>query len=129
MVSVESYPGGCKHKLSPGLFAKLRSHRVHRLLTNFGKFNRLAKDAVEKLGGEFVIDMRYPLFLMDNALGLADEILQDANVLTSFRHNREAVHRERSVVQTRFEYNRSSLFSYSGCFRAWRGKMPAPCDP
>ncbi len=102
MISMESYPGGPKHRLTPGIFAKARSHRIHKVLANFGKYNRLASDAAEKLGGEFVFDMRYLVCFVDDAFGLAEEILRDVNTLSGFRHNRLFGEKQRLRTELRY---------------------------
>ena len=60
---------------------KLRAGRFHRILENQKRFHDLIQDAVEKLGGAFVIDNQYLMGLVDRAFALAADIMCDMNVM------------------------------------------------
>jgi pyruvate,water dikinase len=72
---------GTQPRLPVETLIKLRAGRFHQILDTHKRFNALIQDAVEKLGGEFVIDKQYLAGLADGAFALAGDMVRDMNVV------------------------------------------------
>lgn len=77
---------GLRPKLPIDIFFKIRSLRLQNIQENYSKFCDLLKKAVEKQGGEYVIDRQYLNSLLDDAFGLAREIACDMSVIADRTH-------------------------------------------
>ncbi len=78
---------GTQPKLDPNTILRLKCARFHHVQENYKKFNNLINDAIEKLGGEYVIDKQYLSSLLENAFSLAGEIVHDMNMMSGYQYS------------------------------------------
>lgn len=115
---------GRKDRLPPDLLFKLRSARLRRMHRNYKKFLDLVRDAVEKQGGEFVIDRRYLSTLVENACAIANELVYDANVMAVKGASRSDEKAQRARSQRYFQFDRTRAnFEW---ILAWQPDLESP---